>query len=151
MIAIKDSAACHNLAEADKNRFKQMADIPENIKRFVLRSIASVPHLEAVLLLRHNPSIIWDAKKIAQNLFISEKRAGELLADLCSQGFTALKEESEFLYYYQPSSIGLKEMIDELSEIYAHNLVEVTNLIHSNTIKQAQKFGDAFKWQKDKE
>jgi hypothetical protein len=128
-----------------------MEDIPENIRRFILRSIVSVPHLEALLILRHDPRTTWDAKSIAQGLFISEKRAGELLADLCSAGFTAIKEGSEFLYYYQPASIGLKEMIDELSEIYANNLVEVTNLIHSNAGKQAQKFGDAFKWQKDKE
>ena len=40
-------------------------------------------------------------------------------------------------------------MIDQLAEIYAKNLVEVTNLIHSKIGKRAQQFADAFKWRKD--
>lgn len=37
-------------------------------------------------------------------------------------------------------------MVDRVAEVYTTSLVEVTNLIHSKLSKQAQEFGDAFKW-----
>jgi hypothetical protein len=40
-------------------------------------------------------------------------------------------------------------MLDRLAGIYARNLVDVTNLIHSKTSRKAQQFADAFKWRKD--
>ncbi|MCR4338001.1 MAG: hypothetical protein NUV91_09385 [Candidatus Omnitrophica bacterium] len=124
--------------------------IPEDIKRFILRSIDSVPHLEAILLLRYDPKIEWDGTTMAQRLYISEKKATELLTDLCAAGF-ASKEKDGFMYFYNPISSELKELINRLAEIYTKNLIEVTNLIHSKTNKQAQTFGDAFKWQKEKD
>lgn len=130
---------------------EEKAPIPEDIKRFILRSIDSVPHLEAVLLLRYDPDVEWDARMMAQRLYISEKKTGELLADLCSAGFAAVKEGMDVLYCYQPISADLKETINQLAEIYADHLIEVTHLIHSKTGKQAQQFGDAFKWQKEKD
>jgi hypothetical protein len=125
--------------------------IPENIRRFILTSINSVPHLEAVLLLRSDPHAAWDAKMMAQGLFVSEKKANELLMDLCAAGFLITKDNTDTLYCYQPRSHELSDIINQLSEIYSKNLIEVTNLIHSNTNKQAQKFGDAFKWQNKKD
>ena len=125
--------------------------IPEDIQRFILRSIESVPHLEAILLLRGNPSTEWDAKMMAQRLYISEARAGELLSDLCSSGFAKVQKVTETLYHYSPITPELGEVVNRLSDIYSENLIEVTNLIHSKTGKQAQKFGDAFKWQKEKD
>lgn len=122
--------------------------IPEDIQRFILRSVDSVPHLEAVLLLRHNPKMEWDARTMAQNLYISEKKARELLSDLCTAGFAAVKNA---LYCYSPISEELRKTVDRLSETYAKNLIEVTHLIHSKTSKQAQEFGDAFKWQNEKD
>ncbi|HTL71321.1 MAG TPA: hypothetical protein VL404_08540 [Candidatus Eisenbacteria bacterium] len=119
--------------------------MPPHIKRFILTSIDSVPHLEAILLLRADPQIGWTAKEIAQNLFVAEKKACELLEDLAKAGFASAKEEA--LYFYDPASPKLKDMVDELAELYPRNLIEITNLIHSNISKQAQKFGDAFKWQ----
>jgi hypothetical protein len=125
--------------------------IPENIKRFILRSIDSVSYLEAMLLLRYDPKKEWDARTMAQGLFISEKRADELLGNLCAAGIAAVHEGSERLYRYNPISPELRDMINQLSRIYSSNLIEVTNLIHSKTGRQAQEFGDAFKWSDPKE
>lgn len=121
--------------------------IPSDIRRFILTSIDSVPHLEAVLLLRANPTTDWDAKAMAQRLFINEKRAAEVLAGLKANGFADVKKEPVLLYYYSPATIGLQEMMDRLAQTYSTHLIEVTNLIHSKINKQAQQFGDAFKWQ----
>jgi hypothetical protein len=126
-------------------------EIPDNIQRFILRSIDSVSHLEATLLMRYDPAKHWDAKSMAQGLYISEKKAGDVLSDLCSAGFAEKEDADGTSYYYHPTSSELADAINQLSEIYSRNLIEVTNLIHSKTGRQAQQFGDAFKWQNDKD
>ncbi len=123
--------------------------IPADIQRFIATSIDSVPHLEAVLLLRYNAGAEWDAKMLAQQLYLSEKRSGELLESLCAAGFIVPSKENPLFYQYGPASSGMAEIIDRLSEAYMKHLVEVHNLIHSKINKQAQQFGDAFKWKKE--
>jgi Mn-dependent DtxR family transcriptional regulator len=122
--------------------------IPEDVRRFILSSIISVPYLEALLLLRNAPDQSWDRTTVAQRLYISEKTATELLADLSAAGFIVVTK-SESSYRYHPNSDELRQMIDQLAETYAKNLVEITNIIHSKTGKKAQQFADAFKWRKD--
>ena len=123
--------------------------IPEDVRRFILTSITSVPYLEAMLLLRNEPAQSWDSRRVAQRLYISEKAAAELLSDLCAAGFLVVTERETSMYRYHPRSDELRQMINQLAETYAKNLVEVTNLIHSKTGKKAQQFADAFKWRKD--
>ncbi len=84
---------------------------------------------------------------IAERLFISEKRAGEVLADLCRAGFACKQDDGA--YRYQPVSPEARQIIDELDQIYPRRLVEITQLIHAKIDKQAQTFGDAFKWRKE--
>lgn len=120
--------------------------IPAEIRRFILTSIASVPHLEALRLLRADPRKDWDAAMMAHTLYLSDKMAAAVLADLATAGFVAAHDQTPPWYRYQPSTPDLKDKIDYLVQVYAQHLVEVTNLIHSKTSKQAQQFGDAFKW-----
>lgn len=117
--------------------------IPPHIQRFILTSIDSVPHLEAILLLR-NLDTEWTASGIAQRLFISEKKAGEILDDLCTAGFAGKKDGNA--YHYDPQSPGLRETLDELNQVYPRHVVEISRFIHSKTDQQAKTFGDAFKW-----
>jgi hypothetical protein len=120
--------------------------IPAHIQRFILTSIDSVPHLEAILLLRNSP-VPCTAAGVARTLYISETRAGEILAELCNAGF-ALRGEGD-AYRYEPVSPELRGTLDELSEIYPRQIVRVSQLIHAKIDKQAQTFGDAFKWKKE--
>ena len=122
--------------------------ITEEIKRFVLTSIDSVPHLEAILLMRQHQEKEWNSKTLAQTLFISEKKTEGILNDLRSGNIISAHDN---LFSYRPHSSELKERIDQLADTYAKNLIEVTNLIHSKTNKQAQQFGDAFRWQNERD
>ncbi len=122
--------------------------IPEDIRRFILTSVPSVPFLEALLLLRNEAVQPWDARQLAQRLYISEKTATDLLNGLQAAGFLQA-DPALPAYSYKPQSAELTEMVDRVAETYARNIVDVTNLIHSNVSKQAQQFADAFKWRKD--
>jgi hypothetical protein len=121
--------------------------IPEDIRRFVLTSIPSVPHLEALLLLRGTPGP-WTTAAVAERLYLGEKPASGLLEDLCQSGMASCSNQPP-LYRYQPASEFLRETIDSLADFYARHLVEVTHLIHSRHDRKAQQFADAFKWRKD--
>jgi Mn-dependent DtxR family transcriptional regulator len=123
-------------------------EIPEDLRRFILTSIPSVPYLEALLLLRGQPREWWDSKRVAQRLHVSEKVSRAILEEQGAVGIAAV-DPSGPLYRYQPGSEELRSMIDRLAKFYASHLVEVTNLIHSETSKMAQHFADAFKWWKE--
>ena len=123
---------------------------PEDLRRFVLTSIPSVPFLEALLLLRANPAQQWHASALAGRLYVRERTAQALLEDLCRAGMvTPCDAPSGDCYQYQPSSSQLRERIDALANLYSRHLVEVTMLIHSSLDRKAQQFADAFKLRKD--
>jgi hypothetical protein len=122
--------------------------IPEDLRRFVLTSIPSVPFLEALLLMRADPDHAWGRDTLARRLYVREKTADDLLADLCTARIAVPCQNAE-AYRYAPGDAGLRERIDRLADLYATHLVEITHLIHSSLDRKAQQFADAFKWRKD--
>lgn len=124
------------------------SSIPEDLRRFVLTSIPSVPFLEALLLMRANPDHAWRRDTLARRLYVREKTAEDLLADLCTARIAVPCQDAE-AYRYAPADAGLRDRIDRLADLYATHLVEVTHLIHSSLDRKAQQFADAFKWRKD--
>lgn len=123
-------------------------EIPDDVQRFILTSVPSVPYLEAMLLLRNEAGHAWDGARLARRLYMSEKAADELLAALHAAGVLRQTQKAQS-FRYQPVTDTLRETIDTLADTYARQLVDVTNLIHSKTSKKAQQFADAFKWRKD--
>lgn len=120
--------------------------IPEDIQRFVLMTVPSVPYLEAMLLLHNEPMRKWTRGEIAARLYVNEARSSLLLAELCKAGIAVQDDDS---YSYHPSSEEHHHMIGRLAKAYTENLIEVAQLIHSSTGKKARQFADAFKWRKD--
>jgi hypothetical protein len=128
--------------------------IPEDLRRFVLTSVPSVPFLEALLLLRANPGQQWSAETLSGRLYISERTAQALLDELCRAAMarpcTARDPQARaHTYSYAPASEQLRERIDLLAELYARHLVDITHLIHSTLERKAQQFADAFRLRKE--
>jgi hypothetical protein len=124
--------------------------IPEDLRRFVLTSIPSVPFLEALLLMRAAPAAVWRRDMLARRLYVREKTADGLLAELCVAGMAVrCADGGADGYRYAPRDPGLRERIDRLADLYATHLVEVTHLIHASLDRKARQFADAFKWRKD--
>lgn len=124
-------------------------NIPDDVKRFILVSVQSVPYLEAMLLLHSESKRAWHARQVAERLYLSEKAASELLSELHAAGVLAATEPQSTSYHYCPVSEELHQMITNLANVYSKHLIEITHLIHSKTSKKAQQFADAFKWRKD--
>lgn len=125
--------------------------IPDDLRRFVLTSIPSVPHLEALLLLRTGEADFWSPAMAAERLYIGENVALGVMRDLCRAGMIAPRElpDGRFLYRYQPATDAMRALIDRLAALYGSHLLEVTYLIHSALDRKAHMFADAFKWRKD--
>jgi hypothetical protein len=105
--------------------------IPDDIRQFIIVRIDSIPHLEALLLLRTGADEKWGIPVVAQRLYITEQETSQLLSRLCEQGLVTLNGSEPQLYQYCPKSVELARMIDRVAEVYKKQLVPVTNLIHS--------------------
>jgi hypothetical protein len=123
------------------------ADLPADVRRFLLTSVPSVPYLEAVLLLRSERTP-WDAPRLARRLYVPERQAQDLLQGLAGAGIAAPAGDGRS-WSYAPVSTDLDTLLDAVSAAYAAHLVAVTDLIHSRLDKRAQQFADAFRFRKD--
>jgi len=120
-------------------------EIPDNVRRFVLTSIPSVPHLEALLLLRSGSGKAWTAPELARRLYVPEARATGILRDFEQAGLVAT--EGNAGVRYAPTS-DAEAVIGDLAEAYSKHLVAITDLIHSAD-RRAIKFADAFRLNKE--
>ncbi|HEY8877078.1 MAG TPA: winged helix-turn-helix transcriptional regulator [Roseateles sp.] len=118
--------------------------IPDDVRRFILTAIPSVPYLEAVLQFQRRPHARQSADDIARALYVSPSTANELLEELTAAGI--LKADGD-RFQYAPEA-PLAEALDRLAEAYAHNLIGVTELIHDTTRRSAQRFAEAFRLRK---
>jgi len=121
--------------------------VPDEVRRFILTSVPSVPYLEALLLLRAESSQPWDSYRLAGRLYIGEGQALELLQAMQQAGVVTRREDGSFVY--APADAGLVGLIDALANTYSQDLVGVTDLIHSRLDKRAQQFANAFRWKKE--
>ncbi|MBA2960979.1 MULTISPECIES: hypothetical protein [Ramlibacter] len=121
--------------------------VPDDVRRFLLTSVPSVPYLEALLLMRADPETAWDAFRVAGRLYIPESHALEMLRALEAANFVVRTSEGHFCF--RPATPEMRSVIDTVATTYASNLVGVTELIHSRIDKRALQFADAFRWKKE--
>ncbi|MBI2224804.1 MAG: hypothetical protein HYU44_07580 [Betaproteobacteria bacterium] len=126
-----------------------MADtqIPDDIRDFIITRVDSIAHIEALMLLRHDPEISWDAASLAARLYISVDEAKRVLEEL---GARSLLMVDNGVYRYGCASPELKVLVDRLARIYATQLIAVTNLVHAKASSRIKQFADAFRLRKDK-
>ncbi|HSV33928.1 MAG TPA: hypothetical protein VLI46_00160 [Ramlibacter sp.] len=125
------------------------AELPDDVRRFILTSIPSVPYLESILLLRQESASTWCSSQLARRLYLQEPQAAGLLQALEAAGIATRVPEMAGDYRYLPSK-ALADMLDRVAKHYASDLLAVTDLIHSSlNNKRAFQFADAFRWRKD--
>lgn len=118
----------------------------DELRRFVLTSVPSVPFLEALLQLRSDARQHWDARRLSGALYIPEQTGVELLGSLRAAG---LAEQDEQGLYRFAAEGDVRQVVDQLAAAYATDLIGITELIHSQTERRAMRFADAFRWRKD--
>jgi hypothetical protein len=122
-------------------------EISESVRRLIVERIDSVSELEALLLLREDPSRSWTPEEAGQRLYVSTAVAGYILAVLTDRGFFGRQGDG---WVYAPSGSELAETVDELATAYTHSLIEITRAIHTKPSASVRDFANAFRmWRKD--
>jgi hypothetical protein len=123
--------------------------VPDDVHRFVLTSVPSIPYLEALLILRAEAAKSWSAGEVAKRLFVPTSLGEELLAQLSEAGL-AMQGATEHSFRWNADT-PVAGMVDKLARIYAVNVVDVTELIHSRQERRALQFADAFRLRRRQE
>jgi hypothetical protein len=124
-----------------------VATIPEELRRFVLLSVPSVPFVEAMLVFREQAGTPVAIELLARRLYIPEREALEIVQQL--RAARIIRESVQGAGQVYDPDQELAQMLELLARHYRTHLVEVTSLIHSRTGRMAQQFADAFKLRKD--
>lgn len=119
--------------------------LPDDVRRFVLTSVPSVPYIESLLLMRRETGASWTASQLASRIYVPEARAAELLQTLEASGIATRVDTSAGAYQYAPSQ-DLAQLLDRVAAHYVTNLVTITDLIHSSLNRRATQFADAFRF-----
>jgi hypothetical protein len=123
----------------------------EEVFRFILHHIETVPHLEALLLLwRKRPQRFTDSDLAAQ-LFVNTGSVREILEDLQRRDLILAAPRSGREYRYQSQSAYTDALMEALSDMYGRELIGISKLIHSKKPSAAHDFARAFKFTKGRE
>jgi len=122
--------------------------ISDEVRRYIVAAVPSIPFLEAVLLFRSGVSPEWTVERLAQRLYIGAPQARDLIDQLQAAGIVT-QASSDPSYRYAPQKAELAVLLDQLESCYRASLLEVTHLIHSKSTRQAHRLAEAFKFRKD--
>ncbi len=123
--------------------------IPNDVLRFLLSSVPSVPYLEALLLVQQQDGERWTAKALSARLYIPEAQGAALLQQLREAGMVTPCEGDalsggEMAFEYSPRSEKIRNTVSGLAMAYPKRIVEISRIIHSRGDQKAQQFLDAF-------
>lgn len=119
-------------------------EIPEEVLRFIERRINSVPHLEALLLLRENASRTWSDTDIAARVYVAPERAGVVLSDLARHGFITSVAPDRYAYN---ASWDESQLMEKVATAYRQHLVHLSEIIHAKAASEAVRdFARAFQF-----
>lgn len=103
--------------------------VPDDIRDFIVKHIASVAQIEALLLIWSNPEKRWSVPKVAARIYAGETETAKALDGLCDNGLLARKDD---IFGLNASDKNV-EMIGRLKEAYARHLIPVTDVIHGKS------------------
>ena len=103
--------------------------VPDDIRDFILKYIATVAQIEALLLVWSSPEEDWRLPQIAARIYVSNIEAANALVGLCADGLLVCRDG----VFGLNASAENVEMIRRLQEVYARYLIPVTDVIHSKS------------------
>jgi hypothetical protein len=123
--------------------------IPEEVVRFLDENVDTVPHLEALLLMRQSEGTAWDAERIAARVYVNLDTAIAILQDLSRRGMLTQTEHGQ-LYAYSVDWERTHPEMRALEHSYRTALVPVAQLIHAKASGSLRDFARAFRLKGDK-
>jgi hypothetical protein len=121
----------------------------EQIDRFLVDEIDSVPQLEALLLMWNRRPKRWYCSEIAKALYISQELAQDVIRHLVQHRLLNRMEAGADCYELRIDSQEERWLLEGLDFVYRHELVRVSTLIHAKASRAVRDFASAFRFKKE--
>jgi len=121
----------------------------EQIDRFLVDEIDSVPQLEALLLIWRTRPCQWSSTEIAEELYISSESAASELDHLLHHGLLTPSSDRPNYYLLNLEPENRQQLLASLEELYRRELVRISNLIHAKAPRSMRDFASAFRFKKE--
>jgi len=121
------------------------------VDQFILDEIDSVPHLEALLMLRNDRSKEWTVDEMAKGLYVSTDIARKILQNLVQRRLITVMAGTAEHYRYESQSEERDALLRLVDATYRRELVRVSTMIHSKASPAVREFARAFRFTKDKD
>lgn len=125
--------------------------LAKEVRRFIDAHITSVEQIEALLLLRSDPTKEWSAEEVAKTLYTSEESVATRLDDLYSHGLLSQVRSDAIRYRFEQRNDSLRAGVEDLIESYAKRKVAVINQIFAGPSDDVQSLADAFRFRKERD
>lgn len=126
-----------------------MADLPDDVQRFIAQHLQSVMQLEVLLRLRSSPDQVHSPMGLSRELGGSVDAAIACLRDLEATGLAGRSDDpDELAYVYQPRDRSLASTVDQVADAYAKRKVAVVTEIFREPQDPLRSFSDAFRIRK---
>ena len=124
----------------------------EEIYRFILNQIDSVPQMEALLLVWESRPKKWAENEIAKRLYIGIDAVRNIMQELVRRRLLAADtQQSVKQYFYESKAEDLDSLIEAVAATYRHDLVRVSTFIHTKASSAVRDFAKAFKFTKERD
>lgn len=121
----------------------------EQIDRFLVDEIDSIPQLEALLLLWRQRPHSCSRDEIAHSLYISPELARDVVRHLVQHRLIVETKPGAERFVLLFESAERESLIADLAEVYRRELVRVTHLIHGKASRAVRDFASAFRFKKE--
>jgi len=121
----------------------------QQVDRFIVDEIDSVPQLEALLLFWKNRPQAWSSESMAKSLYVSLDVSRDILARLAQRRLITQVEGSRGEFALNADSEEKERLLASLDAIYRRELVRISNMIHTKASRGVRDFADAFRLKKE--
>jgi hypothetical protein len=121
----------------------------QQVDRFIVDEIDSVPQLEALLLFWNNRPKVWSAKSMGKALYVPLEVSQEILWYLAQCRLVVEVEGNTGQYALNAESEEKQCLLASVDEIYRRELVRVSNMIHTKASRAVRDFAQAFRLKKE--
>lgn len=121
----------------------------QQVDRFIVDEIDSVPQLEALLLFWNNRPKVWSGESLARALYVSPEVSREILRHLVQRRLIAEVEGTPGEFALSADSEEKELLLASLDAIYRRELVRISNMIHSKASRAVRDFANAFRLKKE--
>jgi hypothetical protein len=127
------------------------AGVPDRqqVDRFIVDEIDSVPQLEALLLFWKNRPQVWSCESMAKSLYVSPDVSRDILAGLAQRHLITPVEGSRGEFALNADSEEKERLLASRDAIYRRELVRISNMIHTKASRGVRDFADAFRLKKE--